>query len=128
MERNKEVAMKERLYAIITDGEPSFVKFGISKNPSKRLYAIRNGCPLDMRLLGSVLGSYPEEEKLHKALWEHHIRGEWFACQGAAKEAAEFVGAGDLESLGELITNGMRRRMRANIPFREKLGEILELE
>ena len=55
------------------------VKIGFTRNnPEQRLRALQTGCPLDLVLVGSVIGCERMEAELHKVFGNDHARGEWF--------------------------------------------------
>ena len=100
---------RNRIYAIVTKEEPRYVKFGVSIDPDKRLRIMAGNCPLFMDCVGSVRGTYKEEALLLRALRDHHIHGEWFRGEDAAKVAADMIHDGDVKGLGRLISEQLRK-------------------
>lgn len=60
---------------LIFDGE--FLKVGQSKNPRRRVEAIKTGNPRNVRLLAELCGGFREAE-LHREFRELRVAGEWF--------------------------------------------------
>lgn len=54
------------------------VKIGVSREPKKRLRELQVGNSQELELLGTRLGTWEDEQKIHKLFSAHHIRGEWF--------------------------------------------------
>lgn len=54
------------------------VKIGTSNNPEKRRQQLQTGMPVDLTLIGSVVGDYDLERTLHRRFRSVRVRGEWF--------------------------------------------------
>lgn len=63
------------IYLIWCEG---YVKIGWAKNPSRRLQALQIGSPFPMKLLATIRGDLDWEKKLHSAVSDKHVRGEWY--------------------------------------------------
>lgn len=75
------------VYAI--DGGNGLVKIGWSRDPLRRLYALKTDCPGDAKLLGVVAATQKQEREIHALLAEWRRRREWFEFSGAV---VAFVG------------------------------------
>jgi T5orf172 domain. len=65
---------------IISNGESSY-KIGVSKEPSKRIEAIRNGNSKELALVyqsRKYSNAFELERKIHSLFAEDKVRGEWF--------------------------------------------------
>lgn len=67
-------------------GEGGPVKIGRTTNISKRMAALATACAEQLTVLGVLVGNH--ERRLHLALADHRLRGEWFAPAAAVLEAA----------------------------------------
>ncbi len=87
--------LANQVYVILADCIPPMVKFGISRNPEKRLISLRTGSPVSLKLICSVAAPKSLEAQIHTAL--RHLRkyGEWFSFEHEAIEIAELIAAGD---------------------------------
>lgn len=68
------------------------VKIGWANNVARRLLQHQCGCPYDLALLGTFPGGVALEQRIHLALTDHGIRGEWVqasAAKGFLHEANE---------------------------------------
>lgn len=66
------------IYFIETIGVPC-VKIGVTRgNSEHRLTLIATGCPLDIRVLGTMPGGFRLEKDIHRQFNHLRIRGEWF--------------------------------------------------
>jgi hypothetical protein len=77
-----EPAGSDRLYVIRVVGT-SWVKFGISSDPERRMKSLQTGNPMELELL-YVIGPFRDamkwEKRIHSVLTADglHVRGEWF--------------------------------------------------
>lgn len=85
------------LYAITTDGNINFVKFGIAKDPEQRLTAIQVGCPLDLVLAATLPHTLGLEARVHEFLKSYRARGEWFHASDDVLRAVEIMKGGDAQ-------------------------------
>lgn len=58
------------------DGGP--IKIGYGADVTARLNGLQTGSPVTLRIIGICEGDRELEQKLHKELAAHHVRGEWF--------------------------------------------------
>lgn len=65
-------------------GEDGPIKVGNSVNPARRMAELRGWFPYELKFLGQVPGTLPDEEAIHVRFADHWIRGEWY-------EATQFV-------------------------------------
>jgi hypothetical protein len=66
-----------RVYFIQPTGG-GLIKIGMSSNPRERLNLLQTGCPVELRILGTLPGGQPLELELHQRFAAHRVRGEWF--------------------------------------------------
>ena len=112
--RNQHDSKINCIYAFVTKSEPQYVKFGVSVNPDKRLRSIAGCCPHRITCVGYVQGTYAEEARLLDALHEHHLHGEWFLHEGAAKAAADMIHDGDIKALNHIVSELLKKKKCAN--------------
>lgn len=67
----------DQVYLVQESGSRYF-KVGISNYPVKRLASLRCGHPRELMLVATCPGGQDREKKIHKALKNFHVRGEWF--------------------------------------------------
>jgi hypothetical protein len=67
------------VYFIRPVGELGPIKIGISNDPIRRLKEFSGWSPVALEIVGSVPGSWSDEQFLHSALANYHLHGEWFA-------------------------------------------------
>ena len=79
------------IYAIRA-GAAGPIKFGVAKNPRKRLAQLQTGSHEPLTLLVAVEMRDDCERQIHRWLRASHIRGEWFAFDEKAQSLL-----GDLE-------------------------------
>ena len=83
------------VYAIIADCDPKMVKFGIAKDPQKRLLTLQTGSPVQLELACFVGGPRSLEGMIHRALRHLRRHGEWFSLEYEAIEMVELIDAGN---------------------------------
>jgi len=74
------------VYVVISCGvltSSTFIKVGISSNPSKRMKEVQTGCPVPVRVANiskpcSRMDARTIESRLHKILMRFNSSGEWF--------------------------------------------------
>lgn len=75
------MAAPDHLYIIQQRGSRLF-KFGVSKNPKRRLQTLQTGNPQQLSLLVSFpcegISAYAAEATIHRHLGPEHVKGEWF--------------------------------------------------
>jgi hypothetical protein len=54
------------------------IKIGISNNPELRISRMQDLSPFRLEIIGSVPGTWRDEQFLHKELAEYRSHGEWF--------------------------------------------------
>lgn len=102
------------IYAIHAIGT-SFVKFGVTKNLSKRLDAHQVSCPFQLEVVATAPWSNDAEGKIHNLLRQLWVRGEWFQYTSTAKVIIELMLANaDERALDTIPSNSsdfIRKRM-----------------
>lgn len=71
-------APKSMIYFIAAD-EVARVKIGWSIDPVSRLKELQTGCPVALRIVAAVPGTYSMEQQLHVDFAKFRSHGEWFA-------------------------------------------------
>jgi DNA-binding Xre family transcriptional regulator len=59
-------------------GESGNIKIGISRNVSQRLTKMRTDAPVELQLLGVIVGDQKTERAFHSELLAHRANREWF--------------------------------------------------
>lgn len=71
----------------VSDGDA--IKIGFTSNGvDRRLEALRNGNPREIKVLATMRGTMDDEKRLHRRFAEYRVRGEWFK---AAPELLDFI-------------------------------------
>jgi hypothetical protein len=65
------------VYLVKADESP-LVKIGTSETAPERLYALQLSCPVELRILHTIPGSYGLEKALHYEFSSRRRHGEWF--------------------------------------------------
>lgn len=68
----------KRVYFLLCESSPSFIKIGASIVPMSRQKTIGLFLPFETRLLAETDGSHCLEAALQRHFAEHRVRGEWF--------------------------------------------------
>ncbi len=58
-------------------GEDGPIKIGKAQDPSRRLFGLQTGNPIELKMILLVRNS-ELEPAFHEKFWDHRIRGEWF--------------------------------------------------
>ena len=96
------------LYAI-TDGHA--IKFGSAKNVANRLRKLQGANSKELTLLASIEAYKGTEAVVHKALYRHRIRGEWFEFCQESLRYVELYKSGDMERLYEYLEGWLDRAL-----------------
>jgi hypothetical protein len=67
------------------------LKIGISRDPERRVEAMRCGSPVALRLVGCFPGTSAEEAQLHDELAPFRVRGEWFQDCEEVRDQIDFA-------------------------------------
>lgn len=65
-----------------------FIKIGYTKEIHKRLGQLQVSCPVKLKVLGLIQGTYDDEAKYHNMFNHIHSHGEWFS---ANQELIDFI-------------------------------------
>lgn len=79
------------IYFIKPIGQTGPIKIGISSDPVRRLAEFGGWSPVPLELIGSVSGTWHDEQFLHDCLASHHLHGEWFNAAPAVLDATAMV-------------------------------------
>lgn len=59
-------------------GSDGPIKIGYATDTVSRLHSLQTGSPVQLHLIGHVVGTIKDERKLHARFAHLRIRGEWF--------------------------------------------------
>lgn len=103
---------ERRVYFLISESDPAYIKVGFSVDPHTRCRVISKYCPWPARLLTIVEGGHDLERRFHAHFKRCQTHGEWFLPDDAMRADVESICAGlfDLDSLPapEVITRTYR--------------------
>lgn len=99
--RNEMAARGECYVYAVAGGD--LVKFGKAINVQSRLASLQTGSPVELILLGSVLGPKSLESEVHAWAEPHHQRGEWFKRTDAIERLIDCLRRGSLADVQALI-------------------------
>lgn len=72
------VRQKGRSWVYFIGAQSGPIKIGHSQSPEKRIFEMQCGNPDKLFLYGKFRGGQPLEQRLHRKLAAHRVRGEWF--------------------------------------------------
>lgn len=100
---------------LLLSGDELYVKIGASKDPQRRVRALRCAVPTGVRLIGLMAGGKEQESAVQGMAAEHHIKGEWFhaACLETVRKL--FV---DPDEMGVSVAEEDGRSKRKRQPLR----------
>lgn len=84
----------KHVYFVRPVGMDGPIKIGCSVDPSGRLQVLSAWSPFPLELIGSVLGDFKDEARLHTRFSELHTRKEWFMSSPLLRETIERILAG----------------------------------
>lgn len=61
------------------------IKIGVTSGLGKRLRNLINGSPIKLRLIGTIPGTYRDEQDLHLRFAKYRKHGEWFSASTKLK-------------------------------------------
>lgn len=106
---------KDSFVYIVAIGK--LAKIGYSTNIPQRLRSFATGTGESIRLLASFRGERADERRLHLALAEYRVRGEFFHLDHRLLNFIDFVRAGDLKSawkwLAQTTPRARQKKARA---------------
>lgn len=77
------------------------IKIGVSKNVERRLREVGAHLAEPIELLLAAPGGIEAETAIHRALFAHHIRGEWFYDNGEVRDLARNFSERGLEAVAD---------------------------
>lgn len=95
--RNAMVASGQCYVYAVAGGE--FVKFGKALDVESRFRGLQTGSPVELALLGAVLGPKTLEKSIHAWAQPARVRGEWFSRMGRIEAMVGLIVAGDLSGI-----------------------------
>ena len=98
---------------VISASETRFVKIGIAANPVSRLRHFQTGIPMTLVLLATADWPHSFERRFHRALRQHHVRGEWFEMCPKINRLIEHMQSGTLTADDWLASLSPPSRLRA---------------
>ena len=90
-------ATPNTIYAARAAVEGGLYKFGATSNLVRRFRHICNASPVDMELIGSMIGDCHLERRIHASLLEWHVRCEWFEPSEPVRQMARNIAAGTVQ-------------------------------
>lgn len=89
----------KRVYFLLCESSPSFIKIGASVVPMSRQKNIGLFLPFETRLLAETDGSHCLEAALQRHFAAHHVRGEWFHDCAPIREMVASIEDGTFDSM-----------------------------
>ena len=79
-------------FLVCQDGDPIYVKIGITSSPDARLRSLVNNCPVKAQRFATIRlwsrrKALDVESKLHETFDRNRVTGEWFKFAAAEKRA-----------------------------------------
>lgn len=102
-----------KVYFVRPIGMDGPIKIGCSKDPETRLKVLSAWSPFPLELIGSVLGEFNDENRLHRRFSELHTRKEWFMSSPLLRQTIERIleGVPIKEACKDLpVKSGIRKR------------------
>ena len=96
------MAARGQCYVYAVDGN-GLVKFGKAIDVQARLASLQVGSPVDLVLIGSVLGPRNLEGRVHAWAAPHHHRGEWFKRESDIERMVDCIRRGSLDDVLALL-------------------------
>jgi len=101
-----EVHTSARLYAFCIQGKA--IKFGIGRQPLKRMAFVQTGCPYPVSLIAISQGmernlAFQMELTIHTALHEFRLMGEWFESNPRTLALAKLINNAIYDRIKEII-------------------------
>lgn len=84
----------KHVYFVRPVGMDGPIKIGCSTNPAARLSVLAAWSPFPLEIIGSVLGGFGEENRLHRRFSDLHTRREWFMSSPLLRETIERILSG----------------------------------
>jgi hypothetical protein len=112
----------QRVYFIKPVGMDGPIKIGCSDKPARRLLTLAAWSPFELEMIGSVPGSFRDENALHRRFANLHTRKEWFMSSPLLRQTIELILAGTpiKEACKVLPERGvLRKRQPARTPERK---------
>jgi hypothetical protein len=129
---------KGRVYFLKPVGMAGPIKIGCSCVPEERLSVLAAWSPIDLELIGSVVGTFQDERWLHRCFADAHHRREWFLATPKLVAAIDAIlSAGTVDAVrAELKPVGTKypcfpgkpKKQREEIPESVKQEILLRVE
>lgn len=101
--RNRMVKAGE-CYVYAVDGGDLF-KIGKALDVAARFSSLQSGSPIELKLVGFVLGPKTLERDIHRWAEPYRRRGEWFSKDGPVVNLVEAIRGGAVERVLALLKN-----------------------
>jgi hypothetical protein len=85
------VKKETRVYFVRPVGMDGPIKIGCSAKPMDRIKVLSAWSPFELELIGSVPGSFDDENMLHRRFSNLHTRKEWFLSSAPLRETIERI-------------------------------------
>ena len=76
------------VYFILSE-ETGLVKIGVTTDLRRRVRALQTASPVELKLMGKIIGNRWREERFHLVFREYRERGEWFRYEGEVRDFVE---------------------------------------
>lgn len=102
------------VYFIRPKGKRGPIKIGCSNCPATRLDCLSAWSPWPLEVIGTIAGTYQDEQFLHECFAHSHSHREWFKATPALLATIEkILAAGTVDAVrGELVPTGSIRKGR----------------
>jgi hypothetical protein len=102
------------------------IKIGLSENPQRRIDEFRTWSPFELEIIGTIAGSWADEQFLHECLAADHSHGEWFfPSREVLRAVDEVISSGGIKSLRARLQPVENLRSRKNRATRLKRGVVV---
>jgi hypothetical protein len=100
------------------------VKIGLSSNPTRRLAEFGAWSPIPLEIIGTIPGTWADEQYLHECFADDHLHGEWFCYSDALAVAIKKILAdGNLRHARENLKPLLNLRSKKNRATRSAQSE-----
>jgi hypothetical protein len=103
------------VYFIKPVGMDGPIKIGLSSDPGRRLREFGTWSPIPLEIIGTIPGTWADEQYLHECFAGDHLHGEWFCYSDALAVAIKKILAdGNLQRARETLKPLLNLRSKKN--------------